>query len=181
MDQLKELKMCISTKDIYRMKEVLPTELIISQEVRDACIKNKCGQYGNNFMCPPHIGEIQAFKEKLKQYHNGIFVLVKDEVDNPSDLNEFYKSADLLHRIMIDIEKKAKELGYKEAAALIGGNCKLCKPCNAKLGKENCAYPHLARTSLEAVGIDVIHSCEKKGITIEFKEDEVTWVGLLLI
>lgn len=181
LEKIEILKSYIKTKDIYLMKEIYPNELVITDEVRDACIKNKCGQYGNNFMCPPYVGEVEDFLNKSKEYERGFLVLVKDEIDNPSDMDEFYKSATYLHEIMLDIEDKGKELGFKKATALIGGNCKLCKPCNAKLGKKECLHPKQARTSLEAVGIDVIATCKSQEIFIEFKNDEVTWVGLLLL
>ncbi|QEK11024.1 DUF2284 domain-containing protein [Crassaminicella thermophila] len=181
MDKIKVLKNYINTKNIDFMQEISPKELLVSQKVRDACIKNKCGQYNNNFMCPPYVGEIEDFLKKLEGYTKGFLIFVKDKIDDPSDLNQFYKSATILHEIMLDIEKKGKELGFHKAFALIGGNCRLCDVCNAKLGKDNCINPKMARPSLEAVGIDVIHTCSQKGITIEFRKDEVIWVGLLLV
>ncbi|QZY54823.1 DUF2284 domain-containing protein [Crassaminicella profunda] len=181
MDKLKQLKAYIDNQDIYLMKEIPPEELPISKEVRDTCMKNKCGQYNNNFMCPPYVGTLEEFEDKVKEYTKGFLVLVKDKIDDPSDHNAFYVSADQLHGIMLDIESYGKKLGFDQSFAFIGGHCRLCKICAVRLGKEKCIDSKRARPSLEAVGVDVIDTCSKVGIHIAFKKDEVTWVGCLLI
>ena len=78
LEKIEILKDDIQTKDIYFMKEIDPNELVITEEVRNACIKNKCGQYGKNFMCPPYVGEIEDFSNKLKEYERGFLILVAD-------------------------------------------------------------------------------------------------------
>ncbi|QXM07174.1 DUF2284 domain-containing protein [Crassaminicella indica] len=181
MDRLRKLKDYINSQDIYLVKEILVEVLLVSKKVRDICMKNKCGQYHNNFMCPPYVGALEDFADSLKMYTKGFLILVKDKIDDPLDYNSFYKSADVLHEIMLDIEQYGKELGYDKAFAFIGGHCRLCEICAAKLGKESCVDTKRARPSLEAVGVDVIETCSKVGINIEFKKDEVTWVGCLLI
>ncbi|WP_054871434.1 DUF2284 domain-containing protein [Caloranaerobacter sp. TR13] len=175
------LKVYEITKKVYVIKEVLINEIEITQTVRNYCIQNKCEQYGANYMCPPYVGGIEEFKKKLKTYNVGFIVIVKDNVNDPNDMKEFYKPAYKLHEIMLELEEEVKKLGFENSYALIGGNCKLCKVCNAKLGIKKCNYPNKARPSLEAMGIDVINTCKKIGINIEFRKDEVTWVGLLLI
>lgn len=181
MDKLKRLKDYINNKEIYLMKEISPKELLISKEVRDTCMKNKCGQYNNNFMCPPYVGTIEDFEDKVKQYIKGFLVLVKDKIYDPLEHEVFYVSADKLHEIMLAIESYGKKLGFDQSFAFIGGHCRLCKTCAVRLGKEKCIEPERARPSLEAVGVDVIGTCSQVGIHIEFKKDEVTWVGCLLI
>ncbi|WP_165000271.1 DUF2284 domain-containing protein [Anaerophilus nitritogenes] len=178
---MNDLKTYIKSHPIYELKEINIDDVIIAQKVRDACIRNKCGQYGKNFMCPPYVGEIEDFSKKLKEYKRGFLITIQDCIKEPSVMEDFYVSASKLHHILLDIENKAKELGYDKAYALIGGNCKLCKVCNARLGKDICNDPKRARPSLEAVGISVIDTCKKVGISIEFKKNEVVWVGMLLI
>ncbi|WP_053955513.1 DUF2284 domain-containing protein [Inediibacterium massiliense] len=178
---MEKLKRYIKSQQIHEVKEIEIDDLIIHKKVRDACIRNKCGQYGKNFMCPPYVGEIEDFQKRLKEYEKGFLITIQDHIKQPSIMENFYVSAIKLHHILLDIEKEAKKIGYEKAYALIGGNCKLCKVCNAKLGKDICNDPKRARPSLEAVGIDVIDTCKKVGISIEFKKNEVTWVGLILI
>ncbi len=175
------LKTYEKIKKVYTIREIEIDKIKITQTVRDYCARNKCGQYGANFMCPPYVGDIEDFKKKLRTYDAGFIVVVKDKVNNPDDMEEFYKPAYRLHEIMLELEKEAKKLGFKNSYALIGGNCKLCKICNAKLGIKECKYPDKARPSLEAMGIDVIDTCRRIGINIEFRKDEVTWVGLDLL
>lgn len=178
---LNKLKKFAYNKGISRAEEINIKDIIISEKVREACIANKCGKYGQNLMCPPYVGEIDDFRKELKEFRVGILFLITDTINNPENINEFYESAIKLHKIMLEIEAKSTELGYKKKKTLIGGNCKLCSPCNAELGKKRCEYPDKARPSLEAVGISVINTCKTKGIDIKFKKDEVTWVGLLML
>ena len=60
-----------------------------------------------------------------------------------------------------------------------GGSCGLCEPCHAKLG-EPCAYPEKVRTTLEALGIDVMSLLGLLGLDSGFHPDKVTWTGCIL-
>jgi predicted metal-binding protein len=44
------------------------------QRIRELCFANKCGNYGNNYMCPPHIGSLEEIKARLKKFHCGILL-----------------------------------------------------------------------------------------------------------
>lgn len=161
--------------------EIQLKNLIVSEKVREACKDNKCGKYGKNYMCPPFIKDIDSFKKEIKEFDFGIILLKESLIENPGNINEMYISAKELHRDILKLEKKIKKLGISKVMGLIGGDCKLCNPCNAAIDKGYCQYPNEARSSLEAMGIDVIKTCKNININIEFKNDRVIWVGLLLI
>jgi predicted metal-binding protein len=182
MDKFNRLYNVIShNNDVALVKVINPNQLIVTQKVRDYCIENKCGKYNKNFMCPPYTGDINSFKERLKNYRKGIIIGVKDKILKDDRKEKAYESADKLHKIMLDAELMAKKLGFDNGTALIGGNCRICRVCAVELGLKNCLYPEKARPSLEAMGIDVIETLRNIGITLEFRQDEVTWIGLLLI
>ena len=44
--------------------------LVPEQRIRDLCFANKCGNYGNNYMCPPHIGSLK--KSRLDSRNSGM-------------------------------------------------------------------------------------------------------------
>ena len=53
------------------------------------------------------------------------------------------------------IEKMARELEEQlKGYALLSGSCRLCKPCNCKIGKP-CKRPQKMRYSMEAAHLDV--------------------------
>ena len=64
--------------------------------------------------------------------------------------------------------------------ALIGGSCRLCPTC-AAVEKKPCRHPDKARTSLEALGIDVIALQQRLGLDAAFLPDRITWTGCILI
>lgn len=180
-DKINKIKDFIYIKGIHVVKDILPDKIIIDEKVRDYCIENKCGKYGKNFMCPPYVGSVYDFKEEISNYNYGIIAVIKDKIKDLEEGKNYYKSAEILHRILLETEGKCKELNLNNTKTLIGGNCRICKLCAAALGEEKCRYPKIARPSLEAVGIDVINTCKKVGINIQFKKDEVMWVGMVLI
>lgn len=181
MGSMEKLVEYIRNKDIIYLGKILTNNIIIDEKVREYCKDNKCGQYNKNFMCPPDIGEIKDFKNKLKKFNYCIVVLIKQKILNKEDREEYFRPARKLHKILLEIEKKGKDLGFENALALIAGNCKLCNPCKKVLGYRECPYPEYSRPSSESLGIDVINTVAKMGLEIEFKDTEVTWVGMIII
>ena len=181
MDKIKALTNFIKEQKLIYIDTINTSRLIIDDKVRNYCIENKCGQYGNNFMCPPYIGEVTDFRNKLKEYKASIIVLEKERILNPINREEVYRAADRLNNKLLEIETKAKELGYKNCKVLFAGNCRFCLPCKIQLGYTKCPYPNKGRPSSEGLGIDVIKTLDKIGINLEFKEHEVTWVGMILL
>ncbi|WP_162138479.1 DUF2284 domain-containing protein [Caldisalinibacter kiritimatiensis] len=180
-DKLSKIKGFIYSKGVHLVKDIYPTEIIIDEKVRKYCKQNKCGEYGNNFMCPPFVGSIEDFREELKKYKHGLIVMIKDRIVNGNDENRYYNSAKKLHNILLEVENECKKNYFNNVKVLIGGNCRICNPCVAALGEEKCKYPKKARPSLEAMGIDVVNTCKQIGIVVEFKTDEVMWIGLVLL
>ena len=39
--------------------EFNPGLLVPEQRIRALCFEDKCGNYGKNYMCPPHIGSLE--------------------------------------------------------------------------------------------------------------------------
>lgn len=168
----------IDEKDIKIVK-IDTSDIIFSNEIREYCKENKCGKYDKNYMCPPSIGDVSKYKILFKSYTEGIALLLKDNISNHS-INKVYKSQIKLHNIILKLENKAKKSGYERAKGFIAGECQLCVPCKKTLN-EKCLYPNKSRTSLEAIGVNVISSLENKGIKIDFSSNNITWVGYLLL
>lgn len=167
--------------NIYRVVEFNLDALVFDEKVREACKENKCGKYNCNFMCPPFTGTLMHSKERMKAFKTGLLIYLKEPVLNPEDQENYYHSADRLHEIILGAERAAEDWGFKSRAGFIAGHCRLCDPCGAVLGLAQCCRPEEARTSMEALGIDVMKTCENLGYPIHFVDNEVTWVGMLLL
>lgn len=170
-------------KDVYLNKgieihDIKPDEIIFDEKIRGYCKENKCGRYNNNFMCPPIIGEVEEYKKIINSYKNGYLLLIKDNIEDPN-INEYYNSQKKLHQIVLEIENEIIEDGYNDSLGFIAGECRLCRPCKKVQGYNKCIYPDKARTSLEAVGVDVVKTLKRKGIEIIFGTNDITWVGVV--
>lgn len=166
---------------IHKVIKIKPEELRFEEQVRDACKENKCGRYQQNFMCPPHVGTIASQQEELNNYNRGLLIYLKEAIADSSDQELYYQSADRLHEIILGAERTAQTWGYEQVKGYIAGHCRLCDPCGAEVGLQCCIRPDEARTSMEAIGIDVLKTCDAFGEPIVFNENEVTWVGMLLL
>ena len=159
---------------VFAVKLIETRDIVVDERVRFQCSHSGCREYGKRLMCPPYVPEVNDFKKVLSNYIMGILISVKGSSE------DVFRLAGLLHDAVYSTEKKAFSMGFPFAAGLIGGPCSLCEKCptgeNAK-----CIKREKARPSMEAMGIDVIKTCKKVGMEIEFKEEEVTWTGLVLL
>ncbi len=67
---------------------------------------------------------------------------------------------------MLELERQPFNEGYTFALAFVNGSCRLCETCNTKGGI--CLHPTRARIPEQAVGINLIKTAERAGITISF-------------
>ena len=78
---------------------------------------------------------------------------------------EQFKPFDEIFRIALRLEKRAMELGWKDARGLGAGSCKpvFCPdaPCAVLADGGKCRVPDLARPSMEALGINVFKLAKK--------------------
>lgn len=160
----------------------IPSRLLIPEErIRSYCYEDKCGCYNKHLMCPPNTETVSEIRRKLKSFKTGILLQYTDNV-NVRDDNEGLKKTKLkLHHIVLEIEKYLKEnMGPEYLLGMIGGSCELCDEC-AGYRNEPCVFPEKARTSMEALAIDVIGLLRKLKLDSEFYSDRITWTGLVLI
>jgi predicted metal-binding protein len=105
--------------------------------------------------------------------------LSKELEERVTEPNELMKQ---LHSLVNLMETMAFKRGFHLAAGLIGGECMLCPECVTPSSGESCRRPFEARPSMEAMGIDVVRTCEKVGLKISLSSKEpVRWTGLVLL
>ena len=174
-------------------------DIIIDERVRAKCIYPKCGFYGSNLNCPPHAADLDFMRKVVARYHHAVLFSVKDKTgdflgtgfrrltgkQNPSKIT--------LNTICSEIESRAFYDGYHLALAFGQGPCKSfwCadKPCAGLHEDGVCRFAYKARSSMEAVGIDVFAMVARTGWEIypcgarvdPEKTPHVLLVGLILI
>lgn len=153
-----------------------PRDLIFEESVKMNCFY--CGKYNNNWHCPPHLPDVN-FKKMMDEYDRGLFVtMTYDLKDNSEYTSIRTESSVVLHKTLLTLEKWMWEHNRSTAISFIGGSCKLCK---AGCGKDKCNNPYMARSPLEATGVNIIKSAHRYGIEIAFPTNKkLMRLGLLL-
>ena len=85
-------------------------ELVVREEVRDACAADKCHIYNTNWACPPACGDIYDFERQMHEYDHCTVVqtvgYMEDEFDAETLLEHIGKHRGcLLKGGLLDAEK----------------------------------------------------------------------------
>ncbi len=164
----------------------LPAEnIFVDDRARLKCIVPLCSHYGRDLLCPPNTMPISQFKKALKKYQHGILLkadILSHELGDKKGPHPFKDSKLKLYEIMNRLEAICMAKGYPFAAGLVAGSCSLCDECVGVSSGLPCRYPFKARPSMEALGIDVLATAKKAGVTLSFAPDAGrSWIGLLLV
>jgi len=161
--------------DMIKGKFISPEELVFEERIKMNCFY--CGKYQNNWKCPPKI-PIVDYSNMVNEFESGAFIYLKIPFTENNFNDVRRESSLILHKAMLQMEKYLYQYNNTTALSFIGGSCKLCK---GGCGKAMCNNPYESRVPVEAIGINVIKSAKKCGISISFPpENKLTRIGLLL-
>jgi predicted metal-binding protein len=132
-----------------------PSLLVPQQRVRESCFENKCGNYGNNYMCPPHVGSLYEITDRLQKFQRGVLLQYSQPLNVTYDLEGLRQSKLDFHNKVLNLENSLREKGIRETWGMIGGNCALCDFCRART-VEPCPHPEHS-TIPAAIGRGISH------------------------
>ena len=172
-------------------------KVVVDRRVRLKCLVPICASYGRNLMCPPNTMSVDDFSSALESYRRALILQIEadhdslDKLETPltqktcDELDDSTQSRVWqlkLHRLVNQLESIAFKEGFHLAAGLAGGDCALCSECVAHQTSEYCRHPFEARPSMEAMGIDVLRTCDNVGLPLSLSsERRVRWTGLVLL
>ncbi len=156
-----------------------PALLVPEDRIRGYCMENRCGSYNANHMCPPRVGSLGEVAARLQGFPEGVLLQYSRRMDVANDREGVIRTKLEFHRLILRLERRLKKRGVNQVWGLIGGNCELCRTCTAVEDKP-CRHPEKARTSLEAIGVDVVGLLERLGLDGRFHPDRITWTGCIL-
>lgn len=129
-------------------------QITIDKERFTELCKSGCRNYNQKYSCPPLS---PSFLTCFGKYPEFLVVMLKIDLSQLSNYKEYHQLRvgnavikPRLERIMRSLEAK---FGGKYLST---GACRLCKPCQKKIGKP-CKHPDKMRFSLESLGVD----CDK--------------------
>ena len=156
------------------------SEMVIPEErIRAFCLENKCGNYQNNYMCPPYVGSLEEIRIRLKMFRHCLLLQYVKSLDVQGDREGVRQTKIDFHNKILRIEEFLRGRGINQVWGMIGGSCGLCDICRAKMG-EPCLYHDKARMSLEALAVDVLALLDKFGLDSKFHANKITWTGCIL-
>lgn len=158
--------------DEYR--EIKSSELIFTQAVFEACATNSCGNYGQNYSCPPLSGTMNENKKRFLEYEHCIVI---NKIVDLGQYYEFMESSvnevgEMLDRLRIKLQD------YPVMIAGPGG-CNLCDNCAAK-DEMPCRFPEQKRYSLEGSGMDIVGLSRKLDMTYNGGDHKVGYFMVVM-
>lgn len=173
------------------------SEVVVDKRVRLKCSVPICASYDRNLMCPPNIMSVEEFAGIMQLYEKALILQIETDHDSEDKsecclskrtCDEIEISTDTLdwqaklHKLVNRLEAIAFKEGFYLAAGLIGGDCSLCPECVTPQSGEPCRHPFNARPSMEAMGIDVLKTCENVQLPLFLSSQrKVRWTGLVLL
>lgn len=126
-----------------------------------------CNRWGRYWTCPPNLDISQErFLEAFGRYRMGLVI----QAPNPSVSQD----------VTLAVEKEAMlSHGCMLAFALL-----LCVKCEECAFPDPCRFPHLARPSMDAYGIDIGKTVEQLDFKVEFDSSGTlvpAWYSMVLL
>ena len=150
-----------------REARLIDTEQIVFDPRSHLKCRFGCNRWGNHWTCPPNLDISQDdFMEAFERYEKAIIIKTDDQKVG--------------QEVSLAIEKEAM-LTHGSQFAFAMALCVLCEECAFP---DPCIYPHLARPSMDAYGIDIGKTLEPLGFKVEFdKEGKLlpAWYSAILL
>jgi len=126
-----------------------------------------CSRWGRYWTCPPHLSiSPEQFMEAFAKYSKALIIQTSDPM----------KGQD----VAVAIEKEAMLAGNSPFAFAMA----LCVKCETCAYPEPCHFPHLARPSMDAYGIDIRATVTPLGFKVEFDQEGhllPAWYSMVLV
>ena len=164
-----------ATKAAY----VTQDQIVLSATFRDICATNQCGGYGNCWMCPPYIGEIEPLMEKVRTFSGGLLYQTIHTIEDSFDIEGMFEASHTHSQVSQAIQGAVRPLMTDEFLHLSCGGCHLCERC-AKRDDQPCRLPDKALSSMEGYGFDVYRTSSATDLKYINGQNTVTYFGIIL-
>ncbi len=151
--------------------EVLP-------EVRQMCEKNTCHMYKKNWSCPPGCGDLEACREKIGRYREGILVQTVGKLEDPMD-GETMMETETIHKKHFYEFEKVLRADWPGMLPVGAGCCTRCQTCTYP--DAPCRFPEQAFSSMEAYGMLVTQVCKANGLEYYYGPCPIAYTSCYLL
>lgn len=163
----------------YKSAVIRTEEIALDKSFRDMCASNACGLYGQCWMCPPAVGEIEKLMDEVRSYDYALVYQTISDLEDSYDFEGMMRAKKESYALALALRKVFDERQIAKALHLGAGGCGVCAVC-AKRTNDPCRHPELAMPSLEAYGVNVSHLAGVAGMKYTNGADTVTYFGTVL-
>lgn len=155
--------------------------LVLSAEFRTICEQNSCGSFGRCWACPPHIGPVEEWMERIRACSGGVLYQTVAPLEDSFDFEGMMAAAHGHAKLGKRIEKALRAADPDRGSYLHfgAGGCHICRKCTAPEGKP-CRHPDKVLPALEGCGVDVYKAAKAAGLNYINGPNTVTYFGLVL-
>ena len=164
--------------EIFECRVIDGSDIPFSGSVREACEANHCGKYGSSWTCPPGVGSIAEWEEKIKKYEKAVVFTCKHTIEDSFDFEGMMAAQKCTKQVLAHVIEQFQAAG-EEYLALGCGSCDLCNACTYP--NAPCRFPHKAIPSVEACGIDVVELAKRADIHYYNGTNTVTYFCILCL
>jgi predicted metal-binding protein len=126
-----------------------------------------CNRWGKYWTCPPNLDITpERFMDAFSQYETAMIIKTADP------------------RVGQDVTLAIEKEAMLSSAATFAFAMALCVQCEECAYPDPCLYPHLARPSMDAYGVDIGKTIEPLGFNVAFDPEGKllpAWYSLVLI
>ena len=147
--------------------KILTTDQIVFDSRSYLKCRFGCNRWGRYWTCPPHLDITpERFMDAFAQYKTAVIIKTTDP--------------EVGQKVTLEVEKEAMlSMGCSYAFAMV-----LCVQCEECAYPDPCKFPHLARPSMDAYGIDIGKTVATLGFEVELNPEGKllpAWYSMVLI
>ncbi len=167
----------LSPYGLNQISEIPIEAVVIEDEVRKNCEVNACGRYGKTWGCPPGIGPIAEWKEKIMTFSHAAMFNYVGKIEDSYDFEGMQEVGAKFTEITREFDQKLRET--KQKYLLFGsGSCSICEKCTYP--DAPCRFPDKMIPSMESCGMFVAKMAEPNGFKYINGANSVTYFGIVL-
>ena len=175
MDRQK-LEAQLTELPLYEYAFIRTDELLFSERVRYIC-RTECPMYNTTWACPPAVGSVEACRERVMAFDEGLLIATITEVSDIANIEQTLATRaeheEITRQVLGMVRQQATDTLTLSTEAC--AHCEHCTWPNAP-----CCFPDRMFPCVESHGILVTDLAEKHGIDFLAQGNLVTWFSLIL-
>ena len=175
MDRQK-LEAQLAELPLYEYVFIRTDELLFSERVRYIC-RTECPMYNTTWACPPAVGTVDACRERVMAFDEGLLIATITEVSDIANIAQTLATRadhEAITRQVLDMVRQQAT----QTLTLSTEACAHCERCTWP--DAPCRFPDRMFPCVESHGILVTDLAEKHDIDFLAEGNVVTWFSLIL-